>query len=86
MMITEEARVLLKEFLEARGLGGIRLTVESGELGPQFSITFDGPQEFDVIQTIKGIQVAIDAQLTDTDLLVLDVEEGPGGRGIVLRS
>ena len=86
MIITNEAELLLKEFLEAHCLEGIRLTVEAGDHGPQFSITFDEPQEFDVIRTIRGIRVAVDAQLTDTDLLVLDAEEGPGGRGIVLRS
>lgn len=86
MLITEEAIELLEPFLEARGLGGVRLTVEMGEFGPQFAITFDEPQEFDVVQEIKGIRVAVDAQLSDTDLLTLDVEETPEGRGIVLRS
>jgi len=86
VFITDEAKKLLDEFLAARGLGGLRLTVEKGEYGPQFAITFDEPQEFDVVQEIKGIRVAIDAQLSGTDLLELDVEETPGGRGIVLRS
>ncbi|KZE36395.1 adhesin [Bhargavaea cecembensis] len=86
MLITDEARKLLDEFLAANGLGGLRLTVETGDFGPQFAITFDEPQEFDVVQEIKGIRVAIDAQLSDTDLLTLDVEETPEGRGIVLRS
>ena len=86
MLITEEAKELLKPFLEAHGLGGVRLTVETGKFGPQFAITFDEPQEFDVVQEIKGIRVAVDAQLSDTDLLTLDVEETPEGRGIVLRS
>ncbi|EMR05577.1 HesB-like selenoprotein [Bhargavaea cecembensis DSE10] len=86
MLITNEAKELLEPFLKERGLGGLRLTVETGEFGPQFAITFDEPQEFDVVQEIKGIRVAIDAQLSDTDLLTLDVEETPEGRGIVLRS
>lgn len=85
MMITDEAKELLESFLNERGLGGLRLTVEAGEQGPQFAITFDEPQEFDVVQTIKGIRVAVDAQLTDTDLLTMDVEETPAGKGIVLK-
>lgn len=86
MLITDEAKKLLEPFLEEHGLGGLRLTVEAGEFGPQFAVTFDEPQEYDVVQEIKGIRVAIDAQLSDTDLLTLDVEEMPEGRGIVLRS
>nr|WP_285859144.1 adhesin [Bhargavaea ginsengi] len=85
-MITDGAKKLLDEYLAAHGLGGLRLTVETGEFGPQFAITFDEPQEFDVVQDIKGIRVAIDAQLSDTDLLTLDVEETQEGRGLVLRS
>ncbi|MFC7365990.1 MULTISPECIES: adhesin [Bhargavaea] len=85
MLITDEAQELLEPFLKERGLAGLRLTVETGEFGPQFAITFDEPQEFDVVQEIKGIRVAIDAQLSDTDLLTLDIEETPEGRGIVLR-
>ncbi|MCM3089014.1 adhesin [Bhargavaea ginsengi] len=86
MLITDGAKKLLDEYLAAHGLGGLRLTVETGEFGPQFAITFDEPQEFDVVQDIKGIRVAIDAQLSDTDLLTLDVEETQEGRGLVLRS
>ncbi|WP_424237887.1 adhesin [Bhargavaea ginsengi] len=86
MFITDGAKKQLDEYLAAHGLGGLRLTVETGEFGPQFAITFDEPQEFDVVQEIKGIRVAIDAQLSDTDLLTLDVEETPEGRGLVLRS
>jgi Fe-S cluster assembly iron-binding protein IscA len=86
VFITDGAKKLLDEYLAAHGLGGLRLTVETGEFGPQFAITFDEPQEFDVVQEIKGIRVAIDAQLSDTDLLTLDVEGTPEGRGLVLRS
>ena len=86
MLITDEAKELLEPFLKERGLDGLRLTVETGEFGPQFAITFDEPQEFDVVREIKGIRIAIDAQLSDTDLLTLDVEETPEGRGIVLRN
>ncbi|MFB6467780.1 adhesin [Cytobacillus sp. Hz8] len=84
MIITDEAKQLLKVFLKEEGADGLRLTLVEGCCGPKIGLTFDAPMEMDTIETINGIQVAIDRQVEDTDELTLDQEENADGVGLVL--
>ena len=71
-------------YLKEKGANGIRLTATAGCCGPQFAITLDAPQESDKIETINGIKVAFDSQVTGTEELTLDIEESQNGAGLVL--
>ncbi|MDV7763994.1 MULTISPECIES: adhesin [Peribacillus] len=84
MKITDGAKGLLENFLNEKGADGIRLTSVAGCCGPQFTISLDDPQESDTIETINGIKVAMDSQITGTDELTLDKEENQEGAGLVL--
>ena len=84
MKITDGAKQLLENFLTEKGAEGIRLTATAGCCGPQFTITLDAPQESDKIETINGIKVAFDSQVSDTEELTLDKEESQNGAGLVL--
>ncbi|MEH7236846.1 adhesin [Bacillus sp. JJ1562] len=81
MYITDEA----KQLLEKSGAAGIRLyTVPSSSDGPQIALAIEEPHEFDRVQTIKGIKVALDPSVTGTEILTLDKEENENGVGLVL--
>ena len=41
-------------------------------------------KESDKIETINGIKVALDSQVTGTEELTLDIEESQNGAGLVL--
>ena len=84
MKITDGAKQLLESFLKEKGAEGIRLYSIAGCCGPQFAISLDKPEESDMIQTINGIKVAFDSQITGTDELTLDKEENKEGAGLVL--
>lgn len=84
MKITDEAKQILENFLSEKGAEGIRLTSVAGCCGPQFAISLDAPQDTDTIQTINGIKVSFDSQITDTEKLTLDKEENQDGAGLVL--
>ncbi|MFF2447812.1 adhesin [Neobacillus sp. NPDC058068] len=84
MKITDGAKQLLESFLNEKGAEGIRLYSVAGCCGPQFAISLDTPEESDTIQTINGIKVAFDSQITGTDELTLDKEENQEGAGLVL--
>ncbi|AGK53512.1 adhesin [Bacillus sp. 1NLA3E] len=84
MKITDEAKQLLESFLKEKGADGIRLYTVGGCCGPQFAISLDPPQESDRMETINGIKVAFDAQITTTEELTLDKEENQEGTGLVL--
>jgi Fe-S cluster assembly iron-binding protein IscA len=84
MKITDEARQLLESFLNEKGAEGIRLSSVAGCCGPQFAISLDAPMESDRIETINGIKVAFDPQVTGTEELTLDKEENQEGAGLVL--
>ena len=84
MKITDGAKQLLENFLKEKGAEGIRLTTTAGCCGPQFAITLDAPKESDKIETINGIKVAFDSQVTGTEELTLDKEENQNGAGLVL--
>ena len=76
MKITDGAKQLLENFLKAKGKDGIRIFSIAGSCGSQFSMNLSSPKETDKIETINGIQVAFDSQVTDTEELTLDIEEG----------
>ena len=84
MNITGGAKKLLENFLNEKGAEGIRLSSVAGCCGPQFAITLDAPAESDKIETINGIKVAFASEVTGTDELTLDIEEGQEGAGLVL--
>ncbi|MCQ6275582.1 adhesin [Bacillus sp. V3B] len=84
MKITDGAKQLLENFLSEKGAEGIRLTSVAGCCGPQFAISLDKSEEFDTIETINGIRVAFDSQVTGTAELTLDKEENQEGAGLVL--
>jgi Fe-S cluster assembly iron-binding protein IscA len=75
MKITDGAKQLLENFLSKKRAEGIRLTTKEGCCGPEFTITLGAPQETDTIETINGIKVAIDSEITSTEELTLDQEE-----------
>jgi iron-sulfur cluster assembly protein len=75
MKITDGAKQLLEDFLTKKGVESIRLTTKEGCCGPEFTITLGKPQETDTIETINGIKVALDSQITSTEELTIDNEE-----------
>ena len=84
MKITDGAKQLLDNFLSEKGAESIRLSTTAGCCGPQLAITLDEPIESDKIETINGIKVAFDSQVTGTEELTLDIEENENGAGLVL--
>lgn len=84
MKITDSAKQLLENFLTEKGAESIRIATTAGCCGPQFVISLDAPQESDKIETINGIKVAFDSQVTETGELTLDKEENENGAGLVL--
>ncbi|MDF1509054.1 adhesin [Robertmurraya sp. DFI.2.37] len=84
MKITDGAKQLLENVLSQNGAEGIRLYSVAGCCGPQFAISLDQPKESDKIETINGIKVAFDSQVTGTEELTLDKEENQDGAGLVL--
>ena len=84
MKITDGAKQFLENVLSESGAEGIRLYSVAGCCGSQFAISLDAPKESDTIQTVNGIKVAIDSQITEIDELTLDKEENQEGSGLVL--
>ena len=82
MKITDGAKQILVDFLNKRGAEGIRLTSVEGCCGPQYKISLEAPIESDRIETINGIRVAIDRDVTGSEDLTID--KGENGAGIVL--
>ena len=82
MKITDEAKQVLEDFLSKREAEGIRISSVAGCCGPKFAISLDAPVESDRIETINGIQVAIDSEVTGSEELTLD--KGENGAGLVL--
>lgn len=75
MKITDEAKQVLEDFLTKKGAEGIRISsVAGGGCGSQFTMNLVPPKESDKIETINGIQVAFDSQVTGTEELTLDKE------------
>ncbi len=64
MKITDGAKQLLESVLSEKGAEGIRLYSVAGCCGPQFALSLDAPQESDTIETINGIKVAFDSQIS----------------------
>ena len=85
MKITDGAKQLLENFLTKKGAEGIRIFSIAGRLcGSQFSMNLSSPKETDKIETINGIQVAFDSQVTDHEELTIDIEEGQNRPKLVL--
>ncbi|WP_338472504.1 iron-sulfur cluster biosynthesis family protein [Niallia sp. XMNu-256] len=84
MIITDNAKQLLENFLKEKGKEGIRLTSIAGCCGSEFTINLSSPMETDKIEIINGIKVAFDSQVTGTEELTLDIEEGKNGSRLVL--
>ena len=86
MKITDGAKQLLEDFLNEKGAEGIRISSIAGCCGPQFAISLDAPEETDKIETINGIQVAIDSEVRQNEELTLDKGEGQSRPKLVLVS
>lgn len=84
MKITDGAKVFLENVLSENGAEGIRLYSVAGCCGPQFALSLDAPLENDKVETINGIKVAFDSQITTTEELTLEKEENQNGEGLVL--
>ena len=85
MIITDDAKQLLENFLSKKKAEGIRISsVSGGACGSQFTISLVPPAESDKIETINGIRVAFDSEVTGTDELTIDIEEGKKGAKLVL--
>ena len=84
MKITDSAKQLLENFLTKKGKDGIRIFSIAGSCGSQFSMNLSSPKETDKIETINGIQVAFDSEVTDHEDLTLDIEEGQSRPKLVL--
>lgn len=84
MKITDKAKEMLQNTLNSNGAEGIRLSAVAGCCGPQFALSLDAPKDSDILETINGIKVAIDSQISSTDELTLDLEENQDGSGLVL--
>ncbi|MCA1203324.1 MULTISPECIES: HesB/IscA family protein [Bacillaceae] len=86
MNITEKAKQNLQTILTEKGGEGIRFySMGAGCCGPQLGISFDAPEENDIIEEINGIKVAIDKDVKDTlEGLTLDNDETPNGSQFVL--
>ena len=73
MKITDGAKQLLENFLTKKGAEGIRISLLLGRLlRTQFTMNFSSPKETDKIETINGITMAFDSQVTGTEELTLD--------------
>jgi iron-sulfur cluster assembly protein len=84
MQITDQAKQVLVDILKEQGAEGLRLSSVAGCCGPQIAISMDEPEPSDNIQTINGIRVAIDPDMTATQELTIDLEKTPEGEGLVL--
>lgn len=83
MKITDEAKQILEDVLKENGVEGIRLYSVPGCCGPQFALSLDAPEESDRMEIINGIKVAVEAELTGTEELILDKDENDD-EGLIL--
>ncbi|MBB5322947.1 Fe-S cluster assembly iron-binding protein IscA [Anoxybacillus tepidamans] len=85
MTITTQAKYALEEILKEYGKEGIRLSITNGDGDPEIALSLDEPQPTDRIETINGIQVAMDEQaMAILENIMLDVEETEEGLQLIL--
>lgn len=85
MKISSEGKNYLNQVLEDADVKTLRFFGVQGCCGMNLSVALDAAQETDTVQTIEGINIAIDSsiesQLTD---VTIHAEEENGEIGLVL--
>ena len=86
MQITDSAKTFIQEIMKQHDLKGIRLFMAGvGWSGPKMGLALEEPSENDVVETINGIQVAIEKDiLANSEAITLDYQETASGSGLVM--
>ncbi|MEI4803949.1 HesB/IscA family protein [Bacillus sp. NPDC077411] len=85
MIITDGAKTYIEEVMKEHGVFTLRFSFEgAGCCGPSWGMSLAAVQEDDVVQTINGLEIAIDKKVLDTvDKLTLDFEGKGEEAGLV---
>jgi Fe-S cluster assembly iron-binding protein IscA len=86
MKITDSARKYIEELMSQHDIKGIRLFMAgTGCCSPKNGLALEEPSEIDVVETINGIQVAIEKDiLSNSQSITLDYQETDSGSGLVM--
>lgn len=86
MKITDQAKTFLKELMNQHDIKGIRLFMAGvGWSGLKMGLALEEPSTNDVVETINGIQVAIEKVIYEnSDAITLDYQETASGAGLVM--
>lgn len=76
MIITDEAKAYIEEVMKEHGVSTLRFSFEgAGCCGPSWGMLLAMAEEEDIVQTVNGLEVAIDKKVLDVvDKLTLDFE------------
>jgi Fe-S cluster assembly iron-binding protein IscA len=87
VQITESARVFIEELMNQHDVKSIRVFVAGTGCcsGPKMGVALEEPSSNDVVETINGIQVAIEKNaLANSQAITIDYQETPSGSGLVM--
>ena len=86
MEITNNAKEYLHELMRANAVSTIRIVVSGiGWGGPQLGLALAEAEEADIVETINGIQVAMEKSIaTDLAHVTLDLKEDASGKSIAI--
>jgi HesB-like selenoprotein len=84
--ITDSARTYIEELMKQHDVKNIRVFMAgAGCCSPKMGLALEEPSANDVIETINGIQVAIEKDiLTNSQTITLEYQETPSGSGLVM--
>ncbi|HEF1855928.1 MULTISPECIES: HesB/IscA family protein [Bacillus] len=87
MIITDGAKAYIEEVMKEHGVSTLRFSFEgAGCCGPSWGMSLATAQEDDIVQTINGVEIAINQKIVDTvDKLTVDFEGKGEESGLVFR-
>ena len=86
MEITNQAKEFIEQVMKENNASTIRVVFGGmGWGGPKLGLALAEAEETDKLETVNGIQVAIEEVIAnEVANLTLDLQEGPSGKGLVM--
>lgn len=86
MVITDQAKTYIQKFMEEAGVDTLRFVYEgAGCCSPKWGIALAEAEEGDILDTVNGINVAIDKNVQEiVEQITLGYEEQDGEGGLVI--
>ncbi|MDC2863170.1 HesB/IscA family protein [Bacillus sp. BP-3] len=85
MIITDGAKAYIEEIMKEHGVSTLRFSFEgAGCCGPSWGMSLAMAEEDDIVQTVNGLEVAIDKKVLETvNKFTLDFEGAGEEAGLV---